>query len=125
MMSVSTLSPDLRRFILAKLHSVPVLEALLLLRSGGSDWSTTELAARLYMPETQVLAVLRELERQQLARFEADRAVYAPLPEFAAQVDELAGVYSRRVVEVAQLIHSSTERKAQNFADAFLIRRDK
>jgi hypothetical protein len=39
-------------------------------------------------------------------------------------VDRLAGVYARHVVEVAELIHSTSDRKAQRFADAFRWRKE-
>jgi hypothetical protein len=39
-------------------------------------------------------------------------------------LDRLAGIYARNLVDVTNLIHSKTSRKAQQFADAFKWRKD-
>jgi hypothetical protein len=38
-------------------------------------------------------------------------------------VDQLAEIYSENVVGVTELIHARQERRAQQFADAFRLRR--
>lgn len=124
-MAGELLAPELRRFVLAKIDSVPMLEALLLLRSRAGGWTPRELAERLYLAEPRVDALLRALCRAGLARSEAGQVHYAPgPPHVAATVDELASVYSRHVVRVTELIHSRVDRKAHDFADAFNLRRD-
>ena len=124
-MSESTLSPDLRRFILARITSVPLLEALLLLRTRVAGWELSEITSRLYVSESVAADLVDELVRQGLAQRDATFARYMPMPpELAAIVDELATVYARHLVQVTQLIHSSTEQKAHRFADAFMIRKD-
>lgn len=102
-----------------------MLEALLLLRSREAGWSRAELAARLYLPEARVDALVRELCRERLARIDGDAVRYSPEDaSISALVDELAGTYSRHVVAVTEIIHSGLERKARDFADAFVLRRD-
>lgn len=124
-MAVVSLTPDLRRFVVARIHSVPMLEALLLLRTRTQGWAVRELAERLYLPEAKVRALLDALQAEGLARLDHDGAHYAPAtPTTAELVERLAETYSRRVVEVAELIHSGIERKAHDFADAFVLRRD-
>jgi hypothetical protein len=50
---------------------------------------------------------------------------YAPSSEtLRARIDQLADLYSTRLVEVTLLIHASLDRKAQQFADAFKWRKD-
>jgi DNA-binding IclR family transcriptional regulator len=124
-MAAAPLAPDLRRFVAAKIHSVPMLEALLLLRSREAGWSRAELAARLYLPESRVETLVRELCRERLAGIDGEAIRYSPEDaSIAALVDELAGTYSRHVVAVTEIIHSGLERKARDFADAFVLRRD-
>jgi hypothetical protein len=41
-----------------------------------------------------------------------------------ARIDQLAELYARHLVDVTLLIHSSLDRKAQQFADAFKWRKD-
>jgi hypothetical protein len=97
-MSASNIPADVRRFLLAVIESVPHLEALLLLRADPlASWSPDAMAARLYIDESSASRLL---------------------------TDRLAGVYARHVVEVAELIHSTSDRKAQRFADAFRWRKE-
>ena len=37
----------------------------------------------------------------------------------------LAAYYSSHLIEITDLIHSTSARKAQRFADAFVLRREK
>jgi catalase (peroxidase I) len=41
-----------------------------------------------------------------------------------SELRALAEVYARNLIEVTQLIHSVTDRKARRFADAFNMRKD-
>ena len=126
-MSASSIPADVRRFLLAVIESVPHLEALLLLRADSSKWWDPEtLAARLYVDEPSALRLLADLRGRALVqqghdgrwRFDASDA------ERVRIVDRLVEVYSRHVVEVAELIHSTSDRKAQRFADAFRWRKE-
>lgn len=121
----ASVTPELRRFILSAFPSVPHLEALLLLRERAQGWTVGELAARLYVAEPTAARLVAELEQAGLTALEDERAVYAPARDaMRTQVDVLAGIYSRNVVAVSELIHSTTDRKAFHFADAFRLRKD-
>jgi DNA-binding IclR family transcriptional regulator len=124
-MAAAPLAPDLRRFVAAKIHSVPMLEALLLLHNRESGWTRNDLAGRLYLPDARVDALVRDLCREHLAEVDGDTVRYAPADAaIAALIDQLAATYSRHVVAVTEIIHSGLERKARDFADAFVLRRD-
>lgn len=127
----STLIPgDVRRFVLHCIPSVPFLEAVLLLREAAlQDWTTRQVAQRLYLPDGAAATLLCELERAGMA----SAAVagqgpwrYAPrAPELARMLDRLAQVYARQLVDVSTLIHLKSHRKAQLFADAFIWRKER
>lgn len=125
-MSASNIPADIRRFLLAVIESVPHLEALLLLRADPATvWDAQALAARLYIDDAAASRLLSDLSGHRLAlqamdgwRFDAGNA------ENVVIVDRLVDVYSRHVVEVAELIHSTSDRKAQRFADAFHWRKE-
>jgi len=129
-MSRTTIPEDLRRFILTSIPSVPYLEALLLLRANpGQRWTGEMLARRLYTSERTAQGLLDELCRSGLAAPcpEPDAHCYCYVPASEAlreRVDELADVYARHLVDVTHLIHSTLDRKAQQFADAFRLRKD-
>jgi hypothetical protein len=121
---------DVRRFVLTSIPSVPFLEALLLLRANPTQqWHGDSLAQRLYVRERTAQALLEEL-------FQAGMVAPCPGPQqgcyqyqpsslqLRERIDALAELYARHLVEVTHLIHSSLDRKAQQFANAFKLRKD-
>jgi hypothetical protein len=120
------LPQDLRRFILTSIPSVPYLEALLLLRAESQrSWSAAEAARRLYLPEQRGYELLTELVSAGIAREESLGYRYSPATEeLAGMLDRLATHYAADLVGISDLIHSRVDKKAQQFADAFRIRKD-
>lgn len=120
---------DVKRFILVSVPSVPYLEAMLLLR-GESErhWDSKQVARRLYMSEKAASELLSELHAAEvLLMTEPQGPFYRYHPasdELRQMVDGLAQTYSTHLVEVTNLIHSKTNKKAQQFADAFKWRKD-
>lgn len=125
-MAGSNIPDGVRRFLLGAVPSVPHLEALLLLHaSPAQEWHPASLASRLYIGVDAAKPLLDDLVVLGLAARMHDSVRYAPRDaDIAAVVDQLAGVYARHVVEVAELIHSSSDPKARRFADAFRLRRE-
>jgi hypothetical protein len=121
---------DLRRFVLTSVPSVPFLEALLLLRADPSQqWESAMLAGRLYTRERVAAELLADLCTAGFARRcdpPAEHCVsYSPASEALGElIDRLADLYAKQLVDVTHLIHSTLERKAQQFADAFRLRKD-
>ncbi|KQQ97385.1 hypothetical protein [Massilia sp. Leaf139] len=121
---------DLRRFVLTSIPSVPFLEALLLLRANPTQqWHGDTLAQRLYVRERTAQALLDDLCRAGMvapcAEPHQDCYQYQPTSsQLRERIDALAELYARHLVEVTLLIHSSLDRKAQQFADAFKLRKD-
>ena len=69
--------------------------------------------------------LLDDLAAAVLAVAADDGYRYAPADaEVAATVDALASQYARQPVAIAALLHSSSDRKAQRFADAFRLRKE-
>ena len=128
-MEHAELSDDIRRFILTSVPSVPYLEAILLLRTDPAmGWDVRSLAARLYVAERQAAEVLTALAAAGIARGEdqGDTALfrYAPATaELRERLDALAQAYSANLVGVTDLIHSRLDKRAQQFADAFRLRK--
>lgn len=127
---MDALPDDLRRFILARIPSVPFLEAALLLRaSPARHFTASELAAALYLPERSAVQLLQALHDGGLTEPAADPPgawTWAPHdPSLAASMDALARAYADDLVAVTHLIHDATARSAQRFADAFRLRKDR
>ena len=125
-----TISDDIRRFILTSVPSVPYLEAILLLRTEpDADWDVRRVAGRLYVGEKQASELLAGLDAAGIASREVQGDVelfrYAPATtELRERLDALAQAYSANLVGVTDLIHSRIDKRAQQFADAFRLRRD-
>ena len=121
---------ELRRFVLTSIPSVPFLEALLLLRADPTQqWHADTLAQRLYVRERTAQGLLEDLCRAGMTVpcTAPHEHCYQYQPSSAIlreRIDALADLYARHLVEVTLLIHSSLDRKAQQFADAFKLRKD-
>lgn len=129
-MTTPPIPEDLRRFVLTSIPSVPFLEAMLLLRADPSQqWESAMLASRLYIRERVASQLLADLCTAGIARLCDPPAAhcyrYDPASDaLRERIDRLADLYARQLVDVTHLIHSSLERQAQQFADAFRLRKD-
>lgn len=127
-MSTSMIPDDIRRFIMARIPSVPYLEALLLLRSDpAKTWSADRLTRSLYVSEATAMALVEALLANGVITQAESASLfrYHPASEDLGRIfDMLAALYGAHLVEVTHLIHARTSRKAQRFADAFVWRKD-
>jgi light-regulated signal transduction histidine kinase (bacteriophytochrome) len=120
---------DVKRFIFISIHSVPYLEAMLLLRNESkTEWESKQVARRLYMSERAANDLLTDLHAAGILIATGQETLsyrYHPVSDDLGQmIDRLAEAYSSNLVAVSNLIHSKTSKKAQHFADAFKWRQD-
>lgn len=132
-MEEEQLPPDVLRFIVDRIDSVPHLEALLLLwESAGKGWTEQEIAARVYVGGDTARGVLEALEQRGLIRAEAladeagePRYVYDPAWDESGQLmPKVATTYRRQLVRVAKAIHAKASPSVQEFARAFQLKKD-
>lgn len=131
-MAPTEISADIRRFILTSIPSVPYLEALLLLRGDASpNWNAARLARALYIGEASAQSLLEALLAGgaiQPVQMGSEPAMFRYHPisdDLRAIIDSLAQVHATNLVDVTNLIHARTSRKAQRFADAFVWKKEK
>lgn len=107
---------------------MPYLEALLLLHSEpDAQWNSKTLSKRLYIAESQAVTLLLQLRNANIvsATTAMDEFFYAPEPATLRDlIGELSLLYSKHLLEITHLIHSKLDRQAQQFADAFKLRKD-
>ena len=120
---------ELRRFILTSVPSVPFVEAMLLfMAKPDRALSVDEIARGLYMPRASASQDIEALREAQVVKADASNAEasrFAPSsPELDTMLRTVASFYARDLIGVTDLIHSRTARRAQQFADAFRIRKD-
>ena len=126
-MSREPIPEDLRRFLLTSVPSVPFIEAMLVLRAQPSEpLALSAIAKRLYIPEKTAAEIAQQLIDVGVARRDEQAAMrFAPATaELQAMLDMLASFYRSHLVDVTDLIHSKTARRAQQFADAFKWRKE-
>jgi hypothetical protein len=123
------ISDEIRLFILKSIPSIPYLEAMLLLHGDVErQWEIGQIAKRLFINDKDAAAILMQLLNAGIAVVVSQEPlVYQYHPqsdELKNTIDRLAEVYSANLIEVTNLIHSNTSKKAQKFADAFLWKKD-
>lgn len=127
-MATYEIPPEVRRFILTSIPTVPHIEALLLLRASvPARWTAQDLAQRLYVPAAVARTVLADLCNARMLQGDEASASYFFDAQPAALrdvIDSLAVLYGSHLVEITLLIHSKLDRKAQQFADAFDFRKE-
>jgi hypothetical protein len=128
-MAWEAIPEDVRRFILTSVSSVPFLEALLLMRNAPEQaWDSLSVAKRLYISDKAAAELLAELNAfGVVAVTESDGGFYRYHPtsdDLRELIDRLAEIYAKNLIEVTNIIHSKTGKRAQRFADAFKWRKD-
>jgi hypothetical protein len=116
---------DVRRFVLTSVPSVPFLEAMLLMRAHPSAcWDAAELSRRIYVPASLGEELVSLFANSGFVTAGAQPGTWCWNSDHAMDpiVATLADVYSENVVGVTELIHSR-QRRAQQFADAFRLRK--
>ena len=120
---------DLRRFILTSIPSIPFVEAMLIYRDArGAAVSNELIAKRLYLGDRAAGDVVQQLRSAGVVEAAGTDPVshrFRPeAPELLAMLEMLAAYYRSNLVDITDLIHSRTARRAQQFADAFKLRKD-
>lgn len=128
-MDEQSIPEEIVRFVLTSIPSVPHLEALLLLRNEAQqEWNAQMVARWLYTNQATANEVLSDLSEAGFltARKESNHLYrYFPQsPEQGQMVDRLAEVYKKNLIAVTELIHAKGKVKAQQFADAFILRKE-
>ena len=121
---------EIKRFILTSIDSVPHLEAALLLRYEPTlEWDAKMMAQRLYISEKKAAEVLADLNAKGLVTIQQDSPPlyrYDPTSlDLEEKMGQLSKIYAKHLIEVTNLIHSKTDKQAQQLGDAFLWKRER
>ncbi len=116
------IAEHIRRFILTSINSVPHWEAVLLLRYDQEMvWDAETIAQTLYISEKKANTILDDLCASHfIVKKNTHFYHYKPSSlELKNTIDQLADIYAKNLIEVTNLIHSKTDKQAQQFGDAF------
>lgn len=109
-MTRALIPEEIRAFVLARIPSVPYLEAVLLMRSfPAGGWTAAQLARRLYLGERTAQELLQRLCRDGIAARTDAPHCYVYRPESGAlrdMLDRLAVCYGSNLVGISNLIHA-------------------
>jgi hypothetical protein len=120
----SPISPELRRFVLERIHSVAQLELLLMLhRDPTVEWTAETAGREMRYPADWAAAQLVGFRRAGLVGARGASYRYRPRSALAHVVDELAETFTRRRSTVTALIFSGAGKDVQCFSDAFRVPR--
>jgi predicted ArsR family transcriptional regulator len=127
-MKGDSLPEGVRLFLFQSIDSVPELELLLLLADRAADLDAAEAAARVYVDEPAVRALLERLMRRRLVAAHGKPPRYRFAPQEAEDerlVRQLSQAYRTHLVAMANLIHSKASGSVQEFARAFDLKKDR
>lgn len=120
---------ELIQFIVDHLHTVPHLEAVLLIwQNEATPWTAELLASRIYVSPGVGRQILEDLHRVGIVRPSGTaEGTYAYEPGWDSHrqlLGRLADLYRRQLVQVTKLIHSRGSSSVREFARAFQIKKD-
>ncbi len=123
---MAEIDPDVRRYLINSVPSVPYLEAALLLRAEPAlAWDAERMASRLYVPVREAGDLLDALRAAGVALALGNDSVrYTDEPAMRAMFDRVAEAYGRHLVLVTELLHAKHDKRARQFADAFRLKKD-
>ena len=121
--------PELERFVLEQIDSVPHLEALLLTwRSRPKLWSIEEMGSSLYVPAEMAANILRDLSFKGLIEpAENSPRTYRYVPTEAEDqlLTRLDVAYRRELIQLTRMIHGKAPSAMREFARAFKFTKER
>lgn len=120
------LRPDVDRFVLDEIDSVPHLEALLLLwNTRPRQWTNEDLSRYLYIPADRTRQIMRDLYQRDLVLCESDVCSYHSGEDRDRLMADVDRTWRRELVRVSNMIHSKASPSIRDFARAFRFKKDK
>ncbi|MFP5227914.1 MAG: hypothetical protein ACLGXA_09815 [Acidobacteriota bacterium] len=117
--------PDVDRFVLEEIESVPHIEALLILWNARPRvCSLEDLSALLYLPEDRTRRILDDLQQRSLVVSSEKGHAYNSAPARDSLLDHVDRTWRRELVRLSNLIHSKASPAVREFARAFRFKKE-
>lgn len=129
-MADGDISEEVKRFLLEKIDLIAQWEGLLTLQAKPEKaWAVEEVAQNLYISVPETARLLADLEARAMitsVRTPSQLAYrYQPCTaELDMVIKRAAELYRRSLIPITDIIHSKSRSRAQEFANAFKIRKD-
>jgi hypothetical protein len=114
---------EVDRFILTSIHSVPHLEALLLLWQNPSEqWTVDGVSKRLWIDHEATRSILNDLARNQFVN-----VIVGDMEQYTFRTDlgndwilrGVAEIYRQEMIRISTMIHAKPSSAVRAFARAF------
>jgi DNA-binding IclR family transcriptional regulator len=113
-------------FVGANIDSVPQLEALLLIwDSAPREWTTAEIAHRVYLPDERAARLLQDLAARRWVVAGGAGYAFNAASTDAPMIAHLAAHYRSNLIRIAEIIHRKASPAVLDFARAFDLRKDR
>jgi len=125
--SITHSQAEVDRFILARVESVPHLEALLLVwRARSQAWSVEAVAKRLWVKPEVAKEILGDLERDSLLIQLSGEEKYVCQPDTETErlLDAVNDNYRHDMIRISTMIHSKASTAIREFARAFRLKKE-
>lgn len=117
--------PEVDRFILGEIDSVPHLEALLLFwNSRPHQWSIVDMGRALFLTDELTGRLLEDLARRKLIERDSDLYRFSSDPAKVELMQRVSLTYRRELVRISNMIHSKASPSVREFARAFRLKKD-
>lgn len=117
--------PEVDRFILSEIDTVPHIEALLLLyNSRPKPWSFEELAGALYIPLDRTRVIAHDLSQRGAILIASGSCSYNHAYIHDGLMAAIDQTYRRELVRITNMIHSKASSAVREFARAFRLKKD-
>jgi DNA-binding IclR family transcriptional regulator len=117
--------PEIDRFILDEIDSVPHLEALLLVwNNRPKPLPVADLAALLFLPQDHTRQILEHLQQRALVALAPTGCSYNPDSRYDLLLEEVDRTWRRELVRISNMIHSKASPAVREFARAFRFKKD-
>jgi hypothetical protein len=128
-MTQRSISAHVLEFLAEKIDTVPQLETLLLMwKEPDRLWTSSDIAARVYVSPGHARSTLQALQRRQLVTVEGDPPLYRYSDRWDKRgglMSEVAAEYARNLVPITMLIHRGASSSVKEFARAFDLKKDR
>jgi hypothetical protein len=120
---------EVDRFILTSIHSVPHLEALLLLWQNPSEqWTVDGVSKRLWIDHEATRSILNDLARNQFVN-----VIVGDMEQYTFRTDlgndwilrGVAEIYRQEMIRISTMIHAKPSSAVRAFARAFRFTKEK
>jgi hypothetical protein len=127
-MSDDVIPQDVKDFILQNIDSIAHMEGLILVRGDpGKEWDADSISRTLFIGQEKAAELLLDMTKRGFFTRMENKTHYRYNPQPAEReqlMGRVADTYRKYLLPVTHLIHSASQTRVQQFADAFILKKE-